>query len=117
MRHIRQVRPRHVQAGTASCQYQPVREEHPAVRPPIPRQTYLGPSTVVGAVDRRRGGPVCEPEQPVPLPSQSASPQDRLDEFPTTSKNKEVQFLTDAKWWFENADEVETRWQEFKLGL
>ena len=44
-------------------------------------------------------------------------PQDRLDEFPTTSANKEVQFLTDAKWWFENADEVETRWQEFKLGL
>jgi putative spermidine/putrescine transport system substrate-binding protein len=44
-------------------------------------------------------------------------PKDRLDEFPTTSANKEVQFLTDAKWWFENADEVETRWQEFKLGL
>jgi putative spermidine/putrescine transport system substrate-binding protein len=28
-----------------------------------------------------------------------------------------VQFLSNAKWWFENAEEVETRWQEFKLGL
>jgi putative spermidine/putrescine transport system substrate-binding protein len=44
-------------------------------------------------------------------------PQDRLGEFPTTKANKEVQFLVDAKWWFENADAVETRWQEFKLGL
>jgi putative spermidine/putrescine transport system substrate-binding protein len=44
-------------------------------------------------------------------------PQDRLGEFPTTQANKDVQILTDAKWWFENADEVETRWQEFKLGL
>ena len=44
-------------------------------------------------------------------------PQDRLGEFPTTSANKEVQILADAKWWFENAEEVETRWQEFKLGL
>lgn len=44
-------------------------------------------------------------------------PQDRIDEFPTTKANKDVQFLADAKWWFENAEEVETRWQEFKLGL
>ena len=44
-------------------------------------------------------------------------PKDRIDEFPTTAANKEVQFLSDARWWFENADEVETRWQEFKLGL
>lgn len=44
-------------------------------------------------------------------------PEDRIAEFPTTSANKEVQFLADAKWWFENAEEVETRWQEFKLGL
>jgi putative spermidine/putrescine transport system substrate-binding protein len=44
-------------------------------------------------------------------------PQDRVDEFPTTAANKEVQFLSDARWWFENAEEVETRWQEFKLGL
>jgi putative spermidine/putrescine transport system substrate-binding protein len=44
-------------------------------------------------------------------------PQDRLDQFPTTAENKDVQFLSDARWWFENAEEVETRWQEFKLGL
>ncbi len=44
-------------------------------------------------------------------------PQDRLGEFPTTKANKDKQFLVDAKWWFENADAVETRWQEFKLGL
>ena len=44
-------------------------------------------------------------------------PQDRLGEFPTTSANKDVQILANAKWWFENAEEVETRWQEFKLGL
>jgi putative spermidine/putrescine transport system substrate-binding protein len=44
-------------------------------------------------------------------------PKDRIDEFPTTAANKKVQFLSDAKWWFENAEEVETRWQEFKLGL
>lgn len=44
-------------------------------------------------------------------------PQDRLHEFPTTAANREVQFLSDARWWFENADEVELRWQEFKLGL
>ena len=44
-------------------------------------------------------------------------PKDRIGEFPTTAANKEVQFLSNAKWWFENAEEVETRWQEFKLGL
>jgi putative spermidine/putrescine transport system substrate-binding protein len=44
-------------------------------------------------------------------------PQDRLDEFPTTAANREVQFLSDARWWYENAEEVELRWQEFKLGL
>jgi putative spermidine/putrescine transport system substrate-binding protein len=44
-------------------------------------------------------------------------PQDRLAEFPTTEQNRKVQVLADAVWWFENADEVETRWQEFKLTL
>jgi putative spermidine/putrescine transport system substrate-binding protein len=48
---------------------------------------------------------------------ESLLPQDRLDEFPTVAANKDVQFLSDARWWFENAEEVETRWQEFKLGL
>ena len=44
-------------------------------------------------------------------------PAERIQEYPTTTANKAGQFLTDAKWWFENAEEVETRWQEFKLGL
>lgn len=44
-------------------------------------------------------------------------PKDRLKEYPTTTENKAGQVLTDAKWWFEHAEEVETRWQEFKLGL
>jgi putative spermidine/putrescine transport system substrate-binding protein len=44
-------------------------------------------------------------------------PEDRLSEYPTTQANKDVQVLANAKWWFENAEEIETRWQEFKLGL
>lgn len=42
-------------------------------------------------------------------------PQDKLDQFPTTSANKKVQWLANAKWWLDNAAEVERRWQEFKL--
>ncbi|MHA6645483.1 extracellular solute-binding protein [Mesorhizobium sp. A623] len=42
-------------------------------------------------------------------------PQDRLAEFPTFSENRKVQFATDGKWWFDNAAEVEKRWQEFRL--
>jgi putative spermidine/putrescine transport system substrate-binding protein len=44
-------------------------------------------------------------------------PQDRLAYFPTAEQNRKVQILADAKWWYENADAVETRWQEFKLTL
>ncbi len=44
-------------------------------------------------------------------------PQDHLDQFPTTAANRSVQVLSDARWWFENADEIELRWQEFKLSL
>jgi len=44
-------------------------------------------------------------------------PQDRLHEFPTYSANKEVQWLVDGQWWFENAAEIERRWNEFKLSL
>lgn len=44
-------------------------------------------------------------------------PQDRLDKFPTVQQNRDVQFLIDAQWWYDNAEEVELRWQEFKLGL
>jgi putative spermidine/putrescine transport system substrate-binding protein len=42
-------------------------------------------------------------------------PQDKLDEYPTTAKNKSMQWLADGKWWYDHADEIEKRWQEFKL--
>lgn len=42
-------------------------------------------------------------------------PAELQDKLPTSSANKEKQFLNDAKWWFENADAVEQRWQEWKL--
>jgi len=44
-------------------------------------------------------------------------PADRLGEFPTTEQNRCKQVLADGKWWFDHAEEVERRWQEFKLGL
>ena len=44
-------------------------------------------------------------------------PQARLNEFPTTTENKSVQVLTDTAWWFKNADQVQRRWEEFKLNL
>ena len=42
-------------------------------------------------------------------------PQDRLDQFPNFKKNRDVQYVTDGKWWYDNAADVEKRWQEFKL--
>jgi putative spermidine/putrescine transport system substrate-binding protein len=42
-------------------------------------------------------------------------PQDKLDQFPTTSANKKVQWFTNAKWWYENAEAVQKRWEEFLL--
>lgn len=42
-------------------------------------------------------------------------PQDKLDQFPNFKKNRDVQYVTDGKWWYDNAAEVEKRWQEFKL--
>jgi len=42
-------------------------------------------------------------------------PRDRLDWFPTSEANYGVQVLQDARWWFEHGDEVQTRWEEFKL--
>lgn len=42
-------------------------------------------------------------------------PQDKLDQYPTTAQNKKVQWLANAKWWLDNAAEVERRWQEFRL--
>jgi len=42
-------------------------------------------------------------------------PQDKLAQFPNYKANRDVQFVTDGKWWYDNAAEVEKRWQEFKL--
>jgi len=42
-------------------------------------------------------------------------PKEKLHEYPTYSENKKVQWLANAKWWNENADVIEKRWQEFKL--
>ncbi len=44
-------------------------------------------------------------------------PQARLREYPTTRENKEQQVLGNPRWWAQNRDAVERRWQEFKLGL
>ena len=53
---------------------------------------------------------------PGPSPELEALlPQDRLSEFPTYSENKKVQWLTNGTWWYENAAEIEQRWNEFKL--
>ncbi|MEQ8442608.1 MAG: extracellular solute-binding protein [Alphaproteobacteria bacterium] len=35
--------------------------------------------------------------------------------FPTHPDNKAVQWLVPGQWWFDNAAEVEARWNEFKL--
>ena len=40
---------------------------------------------------------------------------DLRDRLPTSPGNKNRQVITDAKWWYENAEKVETRWQEWKL--
>jgi putative spermidine/putrescine transport system substrate-binding protein len=42
-------------------------------------------------------------------------PKDKLDQFPTYSENKKVQWLPNGDWWFKNAAEIEKRWNEFKL--
>lgn len=44
-------------------------------------------------------------------------PEADLALLPTSAQNREVQVLSDARWWYENADEIELRWQEFKLSL
>jgi putative spermidine/putrescine transport system substrate-binding protein len=43
-------------------------------------------------------------------------PKDKLHMFPTTPENKAKQILANGRWWFENADLVEKRWQAWKLG-
>jgi putative spermidine/putrescine transport system substrate-binding protein len=42
-------------------------------------------------------------------------PQDRLEWFPTSEVNYDEQVLQDATWWFENGEDVQQRWEEFKL--
>lgn len=42
-------------------------------------------------------------------------PKDKLNQFPTYSENKKVQWLINGDWWFKNASEIEKRWNEFKL--
>lgn len=38
-----------------------------------------------------------------------------LKTFPTSDENKKVQWLSNGQWWYDNAKEVEKRWNEFKL--
>jgi len=38
-----------------------------------------------------------------------------LKTFPTSAENKSVQWLAPGQWWFDNAKEVEKRWNDFKL--
>lgn len=42
-------------------------------------------------------------------------PKEKMAEFPTVYRDE--QFQHDVKWWFDNADLVERRWQQFKLGM
>jgi putative spermidine/putrescine transport system substrate-binding protein len=56
------------------------------------------------------------------LPYPGASPElekivtpEMQKTFPTSAENKKVQWLSNGQWWFDNAKEVEKRWNEFKL--
>lgn len=42
-------------------------------------------------------------------------PENLKDKLPTSPENKDRQLLSDSKWWFEHGEEVERRWQEWKL--
>jgi putative spermidine/putrescine transport system substrate-binding protein len=44
-------------------------------------------------------------------------PKDKLQDFPTYKPNRDKQLLPNTAYWFEKTDEVQRRWQEFKLGL
>ncbi len=44
-------------------------------------------------------------------------PKNRLHEFPTARQNKAVQINDNREWWFKNAEVVQKRWEQFKLGL
>jgi len=53
---------------------------------------------------------------PGPIPGiEGLVPPEKAAEMPTYGPNKDVQWLQNGSWWVENADEVERRWQEFKL--
>jgi putative spermidine/putrescine transport system substrate-binding protein len=44
-------------------------------------------------------------------------PKDKLDQFPTSKKNKAVQFFENAEWWVANGEAVNKKWEAFKLSL
>jgi putative spermidine/putrescine transport system substrate-binding protein len=53
---------------------------------------------------------------PGPTPGiEKYAPPEKLKELPTYGPNKDVQWLQNGEWWVEHADEVEKRWNEFKL--
>jgi len=53
---------------------------------------------------------------PGPLPGiEKVIPPEKAMEMPTYGPNKDVQWIQNGQWWIDNAAEVETRWQEFKL--
>lgn len=43
--------------------------------------------------------------------------EEQIELLPTTEGNYEKQALQNGEWWFENGQEAEERWQQFKLGL
>jgi putative spermidine/putrescine transport system substrate-binding protein len=53
---------------------------------------------------------------PGPIPGiENLIPAEKAPEMPTYGPNKDVQWLQNGEWWVEHNDEVEKRWQEFKL--
>jgi putative spermidine/putrescine transport system substrate-binding protein len=40
-------------------------------------------------------------------------PQDRLSQFPTIKRNKDMQWLQNAEWWEDHGAAAEDRWEEF----
>lgn len=42
-------------------------------------------------------------------------PEADLGLFPTSEENIDKQVLQDPEWWFDNGDDVQLRWEEFKL--
>lgn len=55
---------------------------------------------------------------PGPSPDLEALlPKDKLNQFPTYSENKKVQWVPNGEWAFKNNAEIEKRWNEFKLKM